>query len=475
MARAGKPLDPWQLDACRLMMAVREDGKWACTDYAEWVCRQTGKGALLEARALAGLLLFEEDLIAWSSHEYKTCMEGFRRCLALVRALGIVIGPNLIEIEGRDGPFTVKVHNTNGDEAFERLDTGARLKFIARSKGSGRGFTADCQLVDEAFAFSDLHQEALAPTTLAVRDEQTVYMSTPPLTGETAGPMFVLRARADAGGDDSLGYRDWGVGGWLEDLAVTDPHAPGYVDVDDRRLWAAAVPVLGGRITEEKLVALRRKLGRVGFAREVLGIWPTQIKSDDDVINPERWAALACDPDDADSRIESQIGFALDMPWDRTSVTITVAGVRGDGLRQVEVIDSRPGTTWAVPDLAERAARHQPSTILVDGNGPAASLIPELETATADVGVTVRKVNGPEMAQACGGFYDDVMSDGLRHLGDPRLRAALGGATRSDRGDMWRWDRKDSRCDISPLVGVTLARHAAVVYGAAYELANSFW
>jgi hypothetical protein len=475
MARAGKPLDPWQVDACRLMMAVRADGKWACTDYAEWVCRQTGKGALLEARALAGLLLFGEGFIAWSSHEYKTAMEGFRRCLALLRNLGTVVATNLIELEGEHGSFRVKVSNTNGDEAFERTDTGARLKFIARSKGSGRGFTADCQLVDEAFAFSDLHQEALAPTTLAVADEQTVFMSTPPLTGETAGPMFVLRQRADAGGDDSLGYRDWGIGGWLEDLAVTDPAAPGFIDVDDRALWAAAVPVLGGRITEEKLVALRRKLGRVGFAREVLGIWPTQVLTDDDVIAPELWAALARDPADVESRIVQQVAFAVDVPWDRSSTTITVAGVRADGLRQVEVVEQRPGTQWAAVDVAERAARHQPTVILVDANSPAASLVPELEAATASVGVTVMKIHGPEVAQACGAFYDDVMSDGLRHLGDPRLRSALSGAIRSDRGDVWRWDRKDSRCDISPLVGVTLARHAAVVYGAAYELANSFW
>ncbi|MEE3918208.1 hypothetical protein V2I01_04925 [Micromonospora sp. BRA006-A] len=79
MAQAGRPLDPWQVDAVTLMLAVRDDAKWACFEYCEWVCRQQGKGAILEARALTGFLLLGEELIMWSAHEYKTAMEAFRR------------------------------------------------------------------------------------------------------------------------------------------------------------------------------------------------------------------------------------------------------------------------------------------------------------------------------------------------------------------------------------------------------------
>ena len=459
MARAGKPLDPWQVDACELMMAVR-DGHWACADYAEWVARQNGKGGLLEARALAGFLLFGEELIAWSAHEYKTAMEAFRRVKALMKSLGEVVGPNLIDIDG----IIVKVSNTNGEESFERLDTQQRIKFIARSKGSGRGFTAAVQFIDEAFAYTAAHQEALAPTTLAVEDEQTIYMSTPPLLGDTAEPMYALRARAEAGGDDSLGYRDWGLGGWLEDSIDA-------IDVDDRRNWSATCPALGIRITEARLLRLRRKLGKVGFCREVFGVWPKQIVTTGGGINFTVWASLL----DRDSEIVGIPSFAIDMPWNRTSVTIAAAGVRTDGKRHVEIVESREGTAWAVPWMRERATKWQPCIVVVDGNGPAASLVPELETALAEIGATVVKVGGPEMSQACGAFYDDVISDELRHLGDPRLQQALSGAVRSDRGDTWHWTRKDSAGDIAPLVAATLARHGRMVYGATYELSNSFW
>ena len=460
MEMAGKPLDPWQQDACKLMMAIDAEGMWACKDYAEWVARQNGKGGLLEARALGGFLLFGEQFIAWSAHEYKTAMEAFRRVNTLLRTLGTVISQNLIDIDG----IQVKVNNTNGEESFERLDTGARIRFIARSKGSGRGFTADCQIIDEAFAYTALHQDALAPTTLAVENAQTIYMSTPPLNGETAEPMYALRARADAGGDDTLGYRDWGIGGWLEDLepqidADSDVIVP---DVDDQRLWAAACPALGSRITLAKLVDLRRKLGRIGFAREVLGMWPKPVEEveEQDAIPAELWDSLA----DPTSEIDGPPVFALDMPWDRSSVVIAVGGSRKDEKHHVEIVEQRSGSFWVIPWLKERLLKWQPHAVLIDGVGPIASMLSDIEPICESAGIDLIKVSGSEMTRSCGEFYRDCHEDNIRHLGQPLLSKALAGATRSELGDVWRWDRKDSDCDISPVVAATLADHGATIY-----------
>ena len=60
--RAGLIADPWQVDSVNLMMSVRADGKWACFEFAEWVPRQNGKGAIAEIRVLAGCLLLEEEM-----------------------------------------------------------------------------------------------------------------------------------------------------------------------------------------------------------------------------------------------------------------------------------------------------------------------------------------------------------------------------------------------------------------------------
>jgi hypothetical protein len=467
MKQAGKPLLPWQQESVHMLHAVTDSGLWVCQDYAEWVARQNGKGVILEARALTGFLMFDgkngrplEELISWSAHEYKTAMEAFRRVRSLLRRLGTPINPNLIDF----GEFQVKISNTNGDESFERMDTEQRIKFIARSKGSGRGFTGDCQIVDETFAYTNAQQDALAPTGLAVTNAQTIYMSTPPLSGDTAGPMYTVRERADAGGDSTLGYRDWGLGGYLEDLNpdMARLHGVEVIDVDDPALWAKCCPSLGFTIKMESLVKLRRKLGKIGFGREVLGLWPYRIDEDEaeDVITTEQWEALI----DPHSQIEGPPVFALDMPWDRSSVVIATGGSREDDKRHVEIVEQRSGSFWVIPWLRERLLRWQPHAVLIDAVGPIASMVTDLEPLVEEAGIDFVKVQGPEMTRSCGEFYRDVNEQNLRHLGQPILTDSLKVAKKSDIGDVWRWDRKDSSSDISPLVAATLADHGATIY-----------
>lgn len=466
MRLAGKPLDPWQVDSCRLMMAVR-DGRWACMDYAEWVARQNGKGALLEARALAGLFLFGEDLVAWSAHEYKTAMEAFRRVKGLIRRLGTVVGENLISVDG----VLVKVINTNGEESFERLDTGQRIKFLARSKGSGRGFTASVQLIDEAFAYTALQQQALAPTTLAVVDEQTVYMSTPPLDGGAAEPMYTLRERADAGGDDSLGYRDWGLGGWLEDRVGVSSTAAQFVNVDDRELWAATCPAVGIRITEQKLLGLRRKLGHVGFGREVLGLWPRRVAGSNRVIDVKSWQSRG----GAEGRPDGSVALAVEAAWpDGEAASIGLAG-RLNGELLVQVVDHHPGSSWVVGRVTELAGRHRPCAVVVDAGGPAGFLADELRKALEPLGTPVVTPNVREIARAAAQFHAAAAGDEptLRHYGQPELDAAVAAAEKRPLGDAWTWARK-GLTDVSPLVAVTLAVHGLSAFKV-IDVAASIW
>lgn len=460
MARAGKPLDQWQIDACELMMARRDD-KWACREFCEWTARQNGKGAILEARAIAGLLLFGEDLISWSAHQYRTSMEAFRRVKALLRALGRDAGPNLIEVD-LDDWVPVKINNTNGEESFERLDTGQRIKFVARSKDSGRGFTAAVQLIDEAYAFTLQQQEALAPTTLAVADEQTIYMSTPPLTGMSGEVMYSLRARADAGGDEYLGYRDWGIGGWLEELDGVPGEKP-PVNVEDRKLWAASNPALGIRIREDKLESLRRKLGREGFAREQLCVWPKQVAMLGAGIDPDQWEAAA----DAESHPGEALVLAVDASWGGRSAAIASAGRRADGRLHTKIVDYRSNTSWVVERLLELVERWQPKKVMFDPNGPAGALGADIVSA----GIELEKCTGRDMAQACGALLNDLKEDRIRHCDQEALNDAVGqAAVKATVNGTVQWDRRDPTGDICPLVAVTEAAHGFRLFGAQEEV-----
>lgn len=457
VATAGQPADSWQADGADVMLSTREDGKWACFEYAEIVSRQQGKGAIGEIRVLAGLFLLGERLILWSAHEYKTAMEAFRRIGWLLKQLGTqVLSPNLIDVDG----IPIKVNNTNGEESFERLDTGQRVKFIARSKGSGRGFSGDVNIIDEAFAYTPIQHAALLPTVSARPNPQFVYLSSPPLDGESGEVLFDLRERGERGDDPGLGWRDWGVAGELENLTT--------VDLDDQELWAAANPALGIRISLEHVARERRSMGAVEFARERLGIWPRRATAGGGVLDPQRWSVMV----DAESRRSGDVALMLDLTPMRDHGSIGLVGVRADGLEHVQLLDYRPGTAWMVDRLAELRDVLDPVLIVVDAKNGAHALLPEL----AERGIKVADdpdhpdrgdvlvLDASMMADAVGQFIDAFRATPavLRHLGQEPLDTAVRNAKVRQIGDAGQvaWGRKASEVDIGPLVAVTGARYA---------------
>ncbi|MGQ4513687.1 hypothetical protein [Streptomyces sp. DW26H14] len=449
--RAGLTPDPWQADAIDLLLSCREDGRWACFEYAEILARQNGKGALLEIRVLAGFLLLGEELIMWSAHEYKTAMEAFRRFRTLLRRLGTLPNPNnenLLDIDG----VLIKISNTNGEESFERLDTGARVKFVARSKGSGRGFSGDLIIIDESFAYSLLQQEALMPALAARPNPQIIYTSSPPLDGVTGEVMFALKKRADAGGDDSLGWRDWGVEGDLDHLEL--------VDLDDRGLWAASNPALGMRLTEETILRERRSMGDAGFARERLCMWP-RVSQGGREIDPAVWAAMA----DEASRRAGAVSVGVDLSPLRDYGAVFVYGPRADGLGHGQLVDYRPGSKWLVPRLVELRETLGPLAFAM-GRGTAAFLETELDKAgftrpedpdaprPGDLAVT----GAVDMAAATGQLIEAVRDKSFWYVPNRYLDSAVAGAKTRATGDTIAWTVKGVECDISPLVAMTLAR-----------------
>lgn len=455
-ARAGLPLFPYQRDGLDIMLGVRDDLQWACFEYCELCSRQNGKTTgLFAPRAVGGLLLFGERLIMWSAHRYATVLESFRTVQDMIYTLGREVKPNLVDVDG----VLIKVNNTNGEESFERLDTRARIKFIARSKATGRGMTGDTNLLDESFALTEEQKEALGPTTLAVPNPQICYASSPPLDGLSGWPLFDLRDRALAGGDGALGYRDWGIEGELDELHK--------VDLDDYKNWERSNPGLGFKLTAEKMLRLRGMLSDKGFARECLGLWPRRIGGDGSLIDRKIWAALA----DPTSGIEGPPGvFALDVSPGERSGAIGVAGRRADGIPHVELtgkdgeIDHRAGIEWMVPRAKELDERWHP-TWLIEPDGPARVLLGPLKEA----GIKVQLVTGREFGGACAAFLKAVNAverKALRHLGQAPLTTATGAAKKRDVGDgAWAWGRKASDLDISPLVVSTLALHGLMVYG----------
>lgn len=101
----------------------------------------------------------------------------------------------------------------------------------------------------------------------------------------------------------------------------------------------------------------------------------------------------------------------------------------------------------------------------LDPAGPAGSILPELER----LDVPLLLLDGKESVRACGAIAAAIADGAVHHRGESELLAAAGGASRRPVGDDWKWSRKDSTVDISPLVAATMA----VGYGCATPRARS--
>ncbi|HUR74439.1 MAG TPA: hypothetical protein VMZ00_09185 [Sporichthya sp.] len=449
-ASAGLILDPWQEYCLRHGLGEREDGRWSAFEVGVVVSRQNGKGSVFEARCLAGLFLFGERLILYSAHEFKTAQEMFLRMQALV--------------EGSDAfrRRVKRIRTSHGDEGIELLD-GARLRFVARSTGSGRGFSGDLNIMDEAFNLPDAAVDALMPTMSARPNPQLWYGSS--AADKTIAPCEQLgrvRRRGIAGGDPSLFYAEWSIESCTPECGegCTEHDNPASPDS-----WAKANPALGIRISVEHVAREHASMGAKGFLRERLGVgnWPTDQADQWAVIPEAKWRAVA----DPASEPVGKVAFAIHVSPDRSWAAIATAGRRADGLAHVEVVDHRPGTKWVADRVKQMQERWDPCAWVVDAGSPAGSLIADLEAVRIEkaggefVKLEITKPNHREVGHAFGQLVDAVMPEegasSIRVLPHPALDAAVAGAVTRPLGDAKAWDSKAASVDICPLVAVTFA------------------
>lgn len=448
-AHAGLELFPWQQHVLDVGLREREDGNWSAFEVAVNVPRQNGKGGIIEARELAGLFLLKERLIIHSAHEFKTSRVAFQRIQSLI--LGC---PDLRK--------RVRRMLCNTTETSITLVTGECLQFIARSGGSGRGWTGDCNILDEDMILGDDAMGALMPTMSAVENPQLWYLGSAGI-GSQSVQLARLRRRALAAlesgvPDPSLAYFEWSV----------DPHVDecptGCTEHDDSGdpvAWARANPSLGYLISPEFVRNERASLGTGGvFERERLGVgdYPSDEADTWQVISEEAWRALAIGDvkEIAEARTTAQVALSIDMTPERSHAAICAA-IRWRGGVHVTVVDHRPGTGWIVERAKELHGKWNPRCWVVDPASAAASLIPALEDEDDGLGVEMVKPKAREMAAACGQFYDAVTTQALTHFDDAPLATALAGAQKRDLGDAWAWARRTVGVDISPLVAATEA------------------
>lgn len=434
----GLSLMPWQELVLRRMLGEQPNpeavSRWAAKECGLLVARQNGKGVVLMVRELFGLLHLGEELITHSAHLVPTSLEHFRRVRMFLNG-----NPEL-------KAQVLRTPSRTGAEGVE-FRSGARLQFMARSESSGRGFSGQCIVMDEAQKMPQASMEALGPSLLAEPDAQIIYAGTVPADIRDCEQWTEVRNRGRSGTDPYLAWLEWSPD---PGMAADDPMAVPMAN--------PSMGMRGRRGMQFETVEWERKpLGPDGFARECLSMWHDVGHLS--LVDPDVWGDLA----DPGSVPADPVALSIAVSPERVAC-IGVAGARADGLIHLDFgHDVRRGLSWVTGKVAEIVGKRNVCAVLLDPAGLAGALIPDL----MELGVKPVSVTSRELAQSCGMLLENVEAGKVRHLGQAPLAVALDRARTRKVADAWVWDRPDSSVDIAPLFAVSLALFGFLKFGRA--------
>lgn len=426
-ASFGIVLDDWQENVLQAAMGERADGRWAARQVGLSTPRQNGKSQLIVARALAGVLLFNEQLIICSAHQQDTAREVFLRLVDVLED-----NPSL--------DARVDSYGKALNREYIRFKSGQVIRFKARSTGGGRGFSADCLLLDEAQILSSMAWSAILPTMSARPNPQVWLLGTPPTPADDGAVFTKIRDAGLAGKESHLAYLEWS--------AEPDD------DMDDPETWAKANPAYGVRIGAEAIRVERASMTDQQFGMERLGIWDAlAVKR---LFPGTTWSDAA----DVDSLPNDRMALGVEAAPDLSRVSISLAGCRPDGAWHVELWEQRDGSAWVAEYVAGLLDANQGlRAVAVDEGSPSAALIADLQRA----GVRVVSPKVRELGVACAQMLEGIVTGSVRHTGQHQLAAAAAVAGKRNLGDtgMWVYSRRTAASDITPIQSATLALWAA--------------
>jgi len=389
------------------------------------VGRQCGKTALTAAFEIDRAILYgSPQQICYSAQDGKS-------------ARAKLLNDQVPMFTHRDSPLRSaisKIQRGSGAEGI-LFETGSRLFVINSSEDSGHGLTIDFAALDECWSDPDSRREASMLPAMATRESaQLLVISTAGHEGSAYLKRMVDTGRAAVANRENTGiaYWEWSA---VEDLDPADP-----------KTWWSCIPALGHTITEATIAHAFKTSSLESFKRSYLNQW---VSSDSGRVLPAALWNSVCSENVAP---DGKFVLALDIPPDRSSASVCIADDSG----RVELVHQAAGLGWVVEKVTE-LAKTWDADVVLDGFGPAASLIGELEAAN----VTVRSYTTREMTSASAKLFDAVADKKIRIRRHEALDLAAGAARRRTVGDAWLFGRKDSAENISPLVACVIAFDAA--------------
>lgn len=432
-AEFGITFDAWQQGVGTLALGLDKSGKYASTvgGVVLSIPRQVGKTFLVGMIIIALCVLFPNLTVLWTAHRTRTSTMTFTTMQGMVRRKKI-------------WPHVRAIRSTNGEQEI-RFTNGSVIMFGAREAGFGRGFDAvDVEVFDEAQILSEKALEDMVPATNASKQKSGAllfFMGTPP--------------RPTDPGEEFTNRRSKAIAGKAKNMVYVEFSADDDADPDDHAQWEKANPSYPQRTPLESMQRMREQLtDDDSFRREAMGIWDAA--GTPEVIDAASWGRVK---DPASMPID-RLTLAIDVAPDRSAASVSLAGLRADGLWHVELDDQKGSVEWVSAWVKGRAEKNRLHAVVVDEmSGLVEVRKGRNYLVGTDVIVTLAASEGRDMAIACGKFFDGVMepSPKLRHTDQAQMNIALSVARKRPLAGAWAWNRKDAQSDITPIVSATLA------------------
>ena len=343
----GLILDQWQDIVLCDWMAMTPWGKWVCKTCGGSVARQNGKTGLIEARAEAGMLMYNEQVL-YTAHLQKTATETFEEMASFFDS------PKLRK-------YVKDIKTALGREQII-LISGARVKFLARTRNGGRGQHGDLLIFDEAQELTVDQQASFLPAISASLNPQTVYTGTPPDPNADGTVFRGIRAKAIAGETKTTAWFEFSV--------------PEIGDISDRQRWADTNPALGVRIMETTIAGEYEQMAPDTFARERLGWWSPVVENKlEYALDSEAWDRCKSD----EMKPEGKTAYGIKFSPDATEVALCGAVIPKEGPARVSLIEIQPtamGTQWLADWLNERYTAA--CCVVIDGRNGVDALIDKI-------------------------------------------------------------------------------------------------
>lgn len=339
----------WQRNVLNDWLAVDDDGKLIHNYCVLEVPRQNGKTGASDPRETWGLVKRGEKILH-TAQEFQTAKKAFDR---LRKKFGTRKNDPFAEYPELNA--LVDHYTTSAGQMVLDLTNGAHIEFRTRGNNSdmGRGGTFDLVVIDEAQAYTEAQDAALAPLNSAAPSgsPQTILMGTPPLTTGDKGQVFLRSIKRFYKKPERRSCISlWGT----KEVG----------DVLDKSRWYLYNPSLGYQLLEEALIKDSVTMSPDTFAREHLGFIPENIHSINYAIDRDVWNACKS----TEPKPEGKTAYGVKFSADGASVALCGAVIPDKGEARISLIELRPtghGIGWLAEWLNERYNRA--CCVVIDG------------------------------------------------------------------------------------------------------------